>query len=224
MSAINLGTLREHIPSAASMSRFAIFGAWFFVIVSLGAVGWIATLKWAEPASSIALYSATAGDDEISAWGLSYDGVFGLIWAMAQIIIVSAAAVLSVRGNVKAKRIAHGVLVGWAALWMLSLHHLARHDLQLDTLTQAAMASILFACTGYRAWEGWTGRRLGTSGQGAPALRLVRGEEESSLSPEMIEHSNRVEEVSVPDDASCSLLQRAASHARSIGGWSINAA
>jgi hypothetical protein len=151
--------LRRFVPSRTSLRTFAVAGAWFFIVVSLGHVLWATGHKWSEPASTYKLYHAIVGDHSYDAWGLTYAGIPGLITVTAQLLVITAAAAATVLPwprRLRYRRIAHGILVGWAALWALDLSWLASVDHQLDTTAQAVLLYVLAGCTGYRALMGWS--------------------------------------------------------------------
>lgn len=146
-------------PGRRSLQLFAVGGAWFFVVVSLlfllGAIG----AKWAEPHGTFKLYHTIVDDVSYDAWALSYTGVVGLVFAMAQMLVVGGAVVASTLPfdrTLKARRAGHVVLCGWSALWAINLMWLAGIDGQLDSFAQATLLCVLFGCTTGRAYMGWS--------------------------------------------------------------------
>ncbi len=162
-------------PDRRTVGKLAVGGAWFFIVVSLLHLLWAIGVKWQEPAGTFKLYHTVIGDVSYDAWGLTYTGVLGLLTAMAQMVVVSAAAfatMLPFDKTLKARRAGHLVLVGWSALWTLNLLWLAGIDHQLDSIAQATLLGVLFAGTVWRAYSGWSPgrwpRQIGEPPQGEP--------------------------------------------------------
>lgn len=151
--------LRRIVPSRAAVSQFATAGAWFFIVVSLLHLLWAVGAKWGDTAGTAKLYHTIVDGRSYDAPGLTYSGTFGLLLAMAQLALVSAAAVaskLTWGGTLRYRRIGHVVLCAWAGLWALDLIWLASIDHELQSFAQAALLCVLAGCTGYRAVRGWT--------------------------------------------------------------------
>ncbi len=149
-------------PSPRSLGAFAIGGAWFFIVVSLVHVMWAIWVMRGDPAGATRLYHTVVGDVSYDAWGLTYTGVIGLVFAIMQLLVVSSAAVTSTLPfdrTLKARHAGHLVLCGWSALWALNLTRLAIIDGALDSIAQSVMLSVLFVCTVWRASSGWSLRR-----------------------------------------------------------------
>lgn len=147
------------IPRRTSLRAFAVAGAWFFIIVSLGHVLWATGHKWSDPSGTYKLYHTVVGDHSYDAFGLTYTGIPGLVTATVQLLVISAAVAATVLPwprRPRWRRIGHGILVGWAALWALNLIWLASVDHQLDSTAQAVLLCVLAGCTGYRALMGWS--------------------------------------------------------------------
>jgi hypothetical protein len=164
--------LRRFVPSRRSLKSFAVAGAWFFIIVSLAHLVWVAGQKWGDPAGATKLYHAVVDGRSYNAWGLTYTGTLGLMLALGQLLLVAAAAGASVLPwprTLKLRRIGHGVLCGWAALWAINLIWLASVDPQVDSTAQATLLCLLFGCTGYRAATGWSPGRS-TTPRGTPTF------------------------------------------------------
>ncbi|MCP3904221.1 MAG: hypothetical protein GY715_11370 [Planctomycetes bacterium] len=131
---------------------YALGAAWFFVVFSLGHLAWVISTKWGDPAGLTSLYQATTTTGEtVHAWGLGYAGMLGLLVAVGQFALVATAAVMSTVSTPRRRRFGHGVLIGWATLWMLGLMRLAGVDPALDTLAAAGLSTVLFGSTVYRA-------------------------------------------------------------------------
>ncbi|MHC5005802.1 MAG: hypothetical protein ACYTGF_00405 [Planctomycetota bacterium] len=163
--------LRRIVPSRNSLKAFAVAGAWFFIVVSLGHLVWAAGHKWSDPAGTYKLYHTILDGHSYDAWGLTYSGTLGLLTVIGQALLVSAAAVASVLPwprTMKLRRIGHGVLCGWAALWALNFMWLASVDHQLVSTAQATLLCLLLGCTGYRATMGWSPGRSTTFPPEAP--------------------------------------------------------
>mgnify|MGYP001811943612 CR=1 FL=1 len=151
--------LPRFVPSRTSLRKFAVAGAWFFIVVSVGHVLWATGYKWSDPSGTYKLYHTVVGDHSYDAFGLTYAGIPGLVTATVQLLVISAAAAATVLPwprRPRWRRIGHGILVGWAALWALNLLWLASVDHQLDTTAQAVLLCVLAGCTGYRALMGWS--------------------------------------------------------------------
>ncbi|MHC4303458.1 MAG: hypothetical protein ACYSW2_03095 [Planctomycetota bacterium] len=149
--------LRRIVPNRKSLRAFAVAGAWFFIVVSLGHLVWAVGQKWSDPAGTFKLYHAVVDGHSYDGWGLTYSGTLGLLTAMGQALLVAAAAAASVLPwprTMKLRRIGHGVLCGWAALWALNFVWLASLDHHLVPTAQATLLCLLLGCTGYRATMG----------------------------------------------------------------------
>ncbi|MHC5002181.1 MAG: hypothetical protein ACYTJ0_03585 [Planctomycetota bacterium] len=154
MALASIGTSRR------GLGRLTTGAAWFFIIFSLAHLAWVVGMKWGAPTGLTTLYQTEVGDHVYRAWGLSYEGVGGLLQAIGQAIMVLAAATLSVVPWQRARRAGHVVLVIWAAWWAMSLGGLALRDGQLDTIAQTGLLTALLGCTIHRAWRGCTPRRV----------------------------------------------------------------
>ena len=179
------------MPSGKSLKTLAVAGAWFFIVVSLGHLVWAVGHKWSDPAGTFKLYHTIVDGHSHDAWGLTYSGTLGLLTVMGQALVVAAAAAASVlpwQRSLKFRRIGHGVLCGWAALWALNFIWLASVDHQLVSTAQATLLCLLLGCTGYRATMGWSPGRStappggthsedagGTHREAGEAGRFVRG-------------------------------------------------
>ncbi len=149
----------HRIGSRLSLLRpFVLGGAWLFIVVSLAHLLWVVGGKWSDAGGTYKLYHTVVGGLSYDAWGLTYTGTAGLVQAMAQLALVAAAAVVTVaplNRRTKWRRLGHGVLTGWSALWAVNLIWLASVDGQLDSIAQAMLLCLLLGCTGYRAINGW---------------------------------------------------------------------
>ncbi len=146
-------------PGRRSLERFAVGGAWFFIVVSLLHLLWAIGVKWAEPAGTFKLYHTVVDDISYDAWALTYTGFVGLLLAMAQVLVVGGAVVASTLPfgrTLRVRRAGHLVLCGWSALWAINLLRLAGIDGQLDSFAQASLLCVLFGCTAGRASMGWS--------------------------------------------------------------------
>ena len=164
--------LRRIVPSGKSLKTLAVAGAWFFIVVSLGHLVWAVGHKWSDPAGTFKLYHTILDGHSHDAWGLTYSGTLGLLTVMGQTLLVAAAAAASVLPwprSLKLRRIGHGVLCGWAALWALNFIWLASVDHQLVSTAQATLLCLLLGCTGYRATMGWSPGRS-TAPPDAPTM------------------------------------------------------
>jgi hypothetical protein len=158
-----------------SQPRLFVGAAWFFIVFSLAHLAWVISVKWADPSGLTTLYQATVDGETVRAWGLAYSGVFGLLLAMAQFLLIAAATVMSLRRRARTRRIGHGILIGWAALWAINLLWLAGFDMRIDSLGQAVVMCFLLGCTIYRAACTHPSRAREASGaaqaEGAPEQR-----------------------------------------------------
>lgn len=163
-------------PSRHSLGVFAAVGAWFFIVVSLLHVSWAIAVMWGDPSGPTKLYHTVVGGVSYDAWGLTYTGVIGLVFAIVQLLVVSSAAVTSTLPfdrTVKARRAGHLVLCGWSALWALNLARLAFIDGALDSIAQSVMLSVLFVCTVWRASSGWSPRRSTPTAESPAGERVL---------------------------------------------------
>ncbi len=146
-------------PSPRSLGALAVGGAWFFIVVSLLHVVWAITVMSGGDLGTYKLYHTVVGDVSYDAWGLTYTGIVGLVFAIVQLLVVSGAAVTSTLPfdrTVKSRHAGHMVLCGWSALWALNLVRLALIDGELDSIAQSVLLSGLFVCTVWRASSGWS--------------------------------------------------------------------
>ena len=185
--------------------KYIIGAAWFFVGFSLLNLVWVVGSKLGDAAGPTALYQTTVGDETYRAIGLTYSGVFGILWAMLQggvILAAVAATFLPWRITDKQRRIAHIVLCNWAGLWTLNLMWLTSLDNRIDSYAQAAIMALLFGCTGYRAACGWAGKKRLDSPvptnnepefvEQAVQLKIA---DHDPLTSEDIDHSERMPEI-----------------------------
>lgn len=156
--------------------KLLIAGAWFFVVASLLHLAWaVGMLLDGSPTTTVKLYHTIVGGVSHDAWGLTYTGGGGLAHALAQTLVVLAAATMSTfsaKGprRLKLKRIGHGILTIWAAWWAFGLIRLAGIDGQIDSALQASFMTALFGCTAYRAARGSI-RPSGTDGGSSKPIR-----------------------------------------------------
>ena len=181
-----------------TMHAFALGGAWFFIAFSLVSLLSMTAAKWADPGGDIALYQASDGGVAHGAFALTYNGVLGLFLVMIQLLAVAAAAVISLSSKTRRRRIAHGVLIAWAALWMFNFMYLAGIEPRFDSVCQAPLMMLLFGCTTYRAARNWRQRPAGQMvlkfsipGQQSPAGALDSlTSEDVSATPDLPEISD----------------------------------
>jgi hypothetical protein len=142
---------RPPAPRSGIVARYAIGGAWLFLLASLTQVAWAIAMTWSDPASLTTLYQTTVGGETYQAIGMTYTGFAGLVWALLQAAVVLTAAGMSVVPVARLRRLGHGVLVAWAMFWMLNLIRLTALDMQVDTVAQTLVMAIFLGCTIYRA-------------------------------------------------------------------------
>jgi len=149
--------LNRFARSLAPLRTFVLAGAWFFIAFSVARLLWVVGAEWVDPSGTYKLLYTVVGDRSYDAVGLTYTGLGGLLSAMAQTALVAAAVLVTVpplRRNARWRRIGHGVLCGWSALWALNLVWLTGLDGHL--FAQATLLCLLCGCTGYRAVTGWS--------------------------------------------------------------------
>jgi len=156
---------------ARTGTRFSHGAAWFFIATSIASLLWVLGSQIADPAGTTALYSTTFGDETWNALGLTYPGPVGLLWALAQLIVVGWATWQSVRGGIFKKTLGHGVLIGWAAFWAVNLLWLASMNPGVETFTQAAALIGLSACTFVRAVTPYPKRMEASAARSKPAAK-----------------------------------------------------
>lgn len=150
-------------PWLASVPRYALMGAWFFAIASAFPLLWL-VFEGQGNGTDSRVFSTTVNEVTHSIWGLTYSGIPGMILLWLELIALVAATVMTILpGSVslvgqhivtRMRRIGHGYLTGWAALWMVGTIYLAAIDPGFWTL-QAIFLTILFGCTLYRAIHEW---------------------------------------------------------------------
>ena len=169
----------QRIGSRVSLLRpWMIGGAWLFIVVSVLHLLWVVGTKWGDAAGTTKLYHTVVGGLSYDAWGLTYTGTAGLLQALAQLALVAGAVVVTVaplNRRTKWRRLGHGVLTGWSALWAANLIWLASVDGRLDSVAQAMLMCLLFGCTGYRAISGWPAPRSSRPGSSSPPDQSTRG-------------------------------------------------
>jgi hypothetical protein len=195
-----LAALAGRLPAIAfshrdQLPRFAIGAAWFFIVASLAHLAWVIGVKLDEPAGLLTLYQTTTDGETHRAWGLAYDGVGGLLLALAQAGAVASAAVMSVMIAPRPRRIGHAILVAWAGLWFLGVLRLASIDLEIDSLSQTTVLGACLAGTAYRAWRRPSRQVEDTGTTGATLLRDARPE---SAPPDVLARLPIVEPLDEP--------------------------
>jgi len=166
-----------------SLERFAVVGAWFFIVVSVLHLLWAIGVKWSEPSGTFMLYHTVVDDVSYDAWALSYTGVVGLVLAVAQLLVVGGAVVTSTLPfgrTLRARRAGHLLLCGWSALWAINLLRLADIDGQPGSFAQASLLCMLFGCTAVRASLGWTPRRQPNRVTEPPPLPTVHAPDDDA--------------------------------------------
>jgi hypothetical protein len=139
--------------------------AWVFVLGSLFAVAWSIASLLGNPSDPVAIIRTGTASGVFESWGLRYAGSFGIAAAAAQGLVVAAAAVASALPGPRfrvPRRVGHGVLCGWAALWAMNFVRITSLDHLLLMRAFAALSCALAACTLYRAVAGW---RAGSPGR-----------------------------------------------------------
>lgn len=205
---------------------YAIGGAWFFVVFSVVSLLWVIAQKWPDPAGITKLYHTFVGEQEYLAVGLTYTGTAGLLLAGLQAVVIAGAVLATVLPgrfvSTRVRRIGHGVLCAWAALWAGNLLRLASLDHEIGSVAQAALLCGLLGCTIYRARCGWSAPRTGWIDPPAPQGDLRQnGVEDSSAprderdTPEETPNRHRTDPTDAPRWRS--LRQRLASCAQRTG-------
>ena len=133
-------------------------GASLFIAFSVVSVAIAALALVGDSSGSVALYDATVrasrGDWVETAWGLTYDGVPGLLLALGQLAVVVGAVVMSRRSSILSRILAHGTLMAWATLWAANMFRLADVDSGFDAASRAMAMVIFLACTAFAAGRG----------------------------------------------------------------------
>ncbi len=152
----------------ARLHRFAIGGAWFFIVVSMLHLLYAISVKWNESAGVFKAYHTVVNDISYDAFGLTYAGTLGLLLALGQFGVVGVAALTGCKGIVhipilgRLNRfwgIGHLILISWAALWLGNFIWLASIDHAFDSYGQVFIMSILFICTSWRGLADWKQHR-----------------------------------------------------------------
>lgn len=172
------------------MHRFAIGGAWLFIVVSLLTLAG-AFIALTSGVQSVALLNVSAGGQMHTAPGLTYSGAAGGMLIFFEAAVVVAATVATFFKRDKHRRIGHIALIAWAALWLFSSYSLASIDGEIDILAQSLMMSVLGTCTVYRAYRGWN-----TPAQ-LPSFRRTIVDE---YQPEIVAESLPSVDAAIPQD------------------------
>lgn len=180
----------------AKLHRFALGGAWFFIITSLAFVAWVVGVKWSDPSGVTTLYQTTVGEETFRTWALAYHGVPGLIWAVAQMGVVFAAAVASAVAGRPWRAITHGILIAWSAVWMIDLACLAVRGQEIISFAQAGLLIVLCGCTVYRALcRPRSALQAGTPQAAGGSSRLIEAGTADGLTPDRIASSDTVRDI-----------------------------
>jgi hypothetical protein len=149
------------IPSTASLLRpssplvslsfkilqvIVLTGAWLFVIVSIGLLGFIVfTTNWSDPDTVCTLSLVSVDGIPRSVWGLTYHGFGGCTLAALEAAVLFAAIWSSTRATNLSRHIGLGVLLGWAGLWSIGTFWVS-WDLQgLDFFAALTALPLFFA-------------------------------------------------------------------------------
>lgn len=150
-------------PPRRFASDVAHTGAWIFIAFSLSCLAWAVFSGPGGIDGPVAIFESTVamngGELTQRPWGLAYDGLAGTGLALAQGVLVAAAAIFSLRRRWLPRAGGHVLLVGWATLWTLGLIGLAAFDRGPESLLQAAAMFGFLGCTVYRAAAGIGPRR-----------------------------------------------------------------
>jgi hypothetical protein len=149
--------MRSLRPAWKSIRTLASGAAWVFVLGTLFGVSWAIVSLLRDPSGMAVMISTEVGGRAYPAWGLTYQGTWGLVMAVVQGLAVAAAAVASslpAGRTTRARRIGHAVLCAWAALWTFNAIRVASLDHLLLTRGLSVLFCLFAACTVYRALAG----------------------------------------------------------------------
>jgi hypothetical protein len=135
------------------MRGVAVVVAWVFALGTLAIVAYTAWSYWPGTAvgRSTSIMSVTDDDGVTHAWiGLRYAGIPGMVFLLAEVVVLLAALVMSVLSRNRWRRIGHGILVIWAGLWLRNGIYIAWYEGGLAWLLPVVLALIV-ACTVVRA-------------------------------------------------------------------------
>ncbi len=135
---------------SGSAHQYLMGGAWFFLIFSFGYLGW-AVLAGLTQSVGLSIFDITTENGAThAAWGLSYQGIPGLLLALLLAGIVLTGTIGSINRRQRLRRWSQSILLGWSALWMLNFLHLMMVDPSFETVSRTFIMAVLFICTGYR--------------------------------------------------------------------------
>lgn len=133
----------------------AVGGAWLFALGTLVMLIVCIGARHAGGGDWI-IASTTVGDTTYRAIGLTYQGGVGTALAWVEAVVLLSAIVASVLPAVMIRRIGHGVLVAWAALWLAAGIRLVAIDgLWWLWAIWIVPMGLFFLCTIVRAVRGW---------------------------------------------------------------------
>lgn len=153
----------------AVLDRSALGGAWLFAVGTLCGLVWFISQGW--PGSGrTTIVSTSVGENRYHGIGLTYTGMPGTILLWSEALVLLAAIVLSVLPRTPLRRIGHGLLIAWSALWVANFVWLTvvGGTWMLLWTIWPILLGVLFLCTLYRAARGWRARPSG-HGQPVPA-------------------------------------------------------
>lgn len=172
--------VRQEMPKLPTLLRG---GAWLFAAGSLVPLLWLAS-EGGIGSGGASVFRASGPRGDHSVWLLNYHGWLGtaLLWSE---LIVIAAAIAATGWKIvplRWRRVGHGVLIGWNALWMLGVLRLGFINPGLWTI-QGLFIAALMACTIDRARRGWNGPEADSASSPNGGGRVIDEPEFSTPAP-----------------------------------------
>jgi len=139
--------------------RVATIGAWAFAIGTLGTLLFITWARWPGTNSESHILSRSVNGRDYTGLGLRYVGIAGTVLAILESVVVLSGLVMSVLHGTLVRRIGHGLLVAWGALWLGNVTYLAQAAGVGGIWPVVILVlALCFLCTVYRAVRGWRPR------------------------------------------------------------------
>jgi hypothetical protein len=129
----------------------AVFCAWFFLISTLGTLAYMFWIQWPGVDSQSQIMSTMVDGERYTGLGFGYRGVGGLVLIVVETGFVLAATIMSVLRQPRWRRIGHGALIAWAALWLGNTIYLMSIDGSVFWITGIVLYSFFLLCTIIRA-------------------------------------------------------------------------
>jgi hypothetical protein len=103
----------------SAIKRLAIAWAWIFAVGSLGALGFIMSMRGSHFTGNSTIMSLTVNGQTYHAPWFHYTGRAGTVMLYAEAALALAALVMSVLPGVAIRRIGHGALITWSLMWLV---------------------------------------------------------------------------------------------------------